>query len=227
MPDNIEDLEHIQSVNLASGDALLVIDMQNDFMPGGALPVPDGDIIVDGVNRVMEIFHGLGLPVILSQDWHPSDHLSFASMHEGKRPFDTFEAPGIGPVLWPDHCVMGTPGADFHKDLKSYLAHLIIRKGYHREVDSYSCFMENDMKTETGLDGYLRSRGIERIFTCGLAMDYCVYFTAMDGRKKGFEVYYIYDLTKPVASPEGSVSTALEKMTKSGVSFIKAVAIKP
>ncbi len=222
----IEDIKHIPSVSLVESDALVVVDMQNDFMPGGALPVAEGDTIVGGVNHVMEIFHAKGLSVILSQDWHPMGHLSFASAHDGRKPFDPFEAPGIGPVLWPDHCVMGTHGAEFHKDLRSQLAHAIIRKGYRREVDSYSCFMENDMKTETGLDGYLRSKGVKRIFTCGLAMDYCVYFTAMDGRKKGFEVYYISDLTKPVASPEGSITTALENMTRSGVKFIKAEAVK-
>lgn len=214
-------------VKLEHGDALLVVDMQNDFMPGGALAVREGDTIIHGVNLVMELFSKGDLPVILTQDWHTRDHYSFASAHEGRNPFDLFEAPALGPVLWPDHCVQGSFGADFQPELKTVFANAIIRKGYHTTIDSYSAFLENDMKTSTGLDGYLKSRGIERIFICGLALDYCVFFTATDGIDLGYQVYVIVELTKPVGSPPESISVAMETMTDKGVHFIHADEIKP
>ncbi|HNY63885.1 MAG TPA: bifunctional nicotinamidase/pyrazinamidase [Deltaproteobacteria bacterium] len=213
-------------VRLGRGDALVVVDMQIDFMPGGALAVKDGDAVVAGVNSLMKRFHGAGHPVVLTQDWHAPDHASFASAHTGKNPFEPFEAPGIGPVLWPDHCVQGTPGAEFHKGLKTQYAEAIIRKGLRRDIDSYSGFREHDGKTPTGLDGYLRGRGVERIFLCGLALDYCVFFTAADGADLGYAVYVVMNLTKPVGSPSDSISNALETMTEKGVHFIGSEEIR-
>lgn len=212
--------------HLSQGDALVVVDMQNDFMPGGMLAVSGGDSIIPGVNSVMKLFYRTDLPVILTQDWHPSGHHSFASAHEGKNPFDSIDAPGIGPILWPDHCVVGSPGADFHPDLDTQSAHAIIRKGYHTGVDSYSGFTENDRITPTGLDGYLKAREVTRVFLCGLALDYCVFFTASDAADLGYAVFFIADLTQPVASPPDSVSNALETMTRKGVRFIRAESIR-
>jgi nicotinamidase/pyrazinamidase len=213
-------------VKLGGGDALVVVDMQNDFMPGGALAVKDGDAIIAGVNGQMERFHAAGHPVVLTQDWHTPGHASFASAHVGKNPFEPFEAPGLGPVLWPDHCVQGTPGADFHKRLKTEHAQAVIRKGFHRDIDSYSGFLENDRKTPTGLDGYLRARGVSRLFLCGIALDYCVFFTACDGADLGYAVYVAMNLTKPVGSPSDSISNALETMTEKGVHFIGSEEIR-
>lgn len=208
------------------GDALVVVDMQNDFMPGGALAVKDGDTILHGVNEVMEIFRASRLPIVLTQDWHTPGHYSFASAHVGMNPFDPFEAPGLGPVLWPDHCVQDTAGAEFHRGLKAGLADAVIRKGFHRVIDSYSGFLENDRHTSTGLDGYLRARGVKRIFLCGLALDYCVFFTAADGAGLGYGVYVIMNLTRPVGSPADSISNALETMTEKGVHFMGSEEIR-
>ncbi len=191
-------------------------------MPGGALPVDSGDTIIAGVNEVMRKFSNHELPIVLTQDWHPLGHRSFASAHAGRQPYDLYEAPGLGPVLWPDHCVQGTHGASLHNDLDTRLAQAITRKGYHLEIDSYSAFLENDHQTETGLDGYLRNRGVERVVVCGLALDYCVFFTACDGAEKGYEVYCLVDLAKAVGAPESSISGALEGMTKKGVKFAKS-----
>jgi nicotinamidase/pyrazinamidase len=213
-------------ITLKPDDALIVVDMQNDFMPGGALPVAAGDTIVPGVNGMMRLFHEASLPVVLTQDWHPPGHRSFASSHTGRIPYDLFEEPGIGPVLWPDHCVQGSDGAGFHRDLQTSYSHLILRKGFHPEVDSYSGFVENDKKTRTGLDGYLRSRGVKRIFLCGLALDYCVFSTASDGIDCGFEVVVFTELSKPVGAPQGSVTTALESMSRKGVAFASAGAVR-
>lgn len=215
-------ISHIGSTSLKRDDALLVVDMQNDFMPDGALPVEAGDAIVTGINRTMKTFHRSGLTVVLTQDWHPANHQSFASAHKGMKPYDPFEAPGIGPVLWPDHCVQGTRGAEFHADLETTLAHAIVRKGYRSEIDSYSGFRDNDKKSSTGLDGFLRGKGISRIFVCGLALDYCVFFTAADGVDMGFEVLAITDLTRAVGEPANSISDALEEMTKRNIQFIKS-----
>ena len=215
-------ISHIGSTSLKRDDALLVVDMQNDFMPDGALPVEAGDAIVTGINRTMKTFHRSGLTVVLTQDWHPANHQSFASAHKGMKPYDPFEAPGIGPVLWPDHCVQGTSGAEFHADLETILAHAIVRKGYRSEIDSYSGFRDNDKKSSTGLDGFLRGKGISRIFVCGLALDYCVFFTAADGVDMGFEVLAITDLTRAVGEPVNSISDALEEMTKRNIQFIKS-----
>ncbi|MFO7965378.1 MAG: bifunctional nicotinamidase/pyrazinamidase [Desulfobacterales bacterium] len=218
----LKGIHHLDSVELRKGDALIVVDIQNDFMPGGALPVDQGDSFVDRVNALMTLFKPHDFPIVFTQDWHPPDHRSFAGQHPGKKPFDPHEEPGIGPVLWPDHVVQGTGGAEFHPDLDIRFAEAIIRKGYHTAIDSYSGFLENDHKTETGLDGYLHNRGVKRIFICGLAADYCAYFTAADGAEKGYEVFYLSDLTYPVGSPPDSVEKAIEDMQNKGVLFVKS-----
>ena len=219
---DLKGVQHLDIVELQKGDALLVVDMQNDFMPGGALAVERGDVFLEQVNALMALFKEHGLPVGFTQDWHPPDHNSFASQHPGKEPFELHEERGIGPVLWPDHVVQGTWGAEFHSDLDTRYADAIIRKGYHTKVDSYSGFLENDHVTETGLDGYLRGRDVKRIFICGLAADYCAYFTAADGAEKGYETFYLSDLTNPVGSPPDSVEKAVKDMQQKGVQFVKS-----
>lgn len=223
---NLNGIDYLDSAAITPEDALVVVDVQNDFMPEGALPVAGGDTIVPGINRLMKAFFEMGYTVVLTQDWHPPRHRSFAGAHEGKKPYDPYREEGIGPVLWPDHCVQGDSGADFHRELAEQYAHAVIRKGYRTAVDSYSGFLENDHRTETGLDGYLKCRGVKRIFLCGLALDYCVYFTAVDGAAKGYEVFCIVDLTMPVNAPGNSVSDALSSMTKKGIRFLKAVGVQ-
>ncbi|HTH54262.1 MAG TPA: bifunctional nicotinamidase/pyrazinamidase [Edaphobacter sp.] len=182
-------------MNLRPTDVLLVIDMQNDFCPGGALAVDRGDEIVPLINRLGQQFEH----VILTQDWHPANHISFASSHSGKQPFETTEVTYGTQTLWPDHCVQGTPGADFHPDLNLPHAEMIVRKGFRRHIDSYSAFLEDDHTTPTGLAGYLRERGLERLFLCGLAYDFCVRFSAVDGVAGGFECLVVEDATRAVA----------------------------
>ncbi|MHA2253306.1 MAG: bifunctional nicotinamidase/pyrazinamidase [Candidatus Kariarchaeaceae archaeon] len=214
------DVQWISSVNITENDVLLVVDVQNDFLEGGALEVKGGNEIINGVNTLGNLFKDKGARIIFTQDWHPSDHYSFASSHNDKEPFDPISGvSGIGPVVWPDHCVQGTKGAQFHSDLDESLPHLIIRKGYHRRIDSYSALLENDMKTETGLAGYLGSLGIKRIFVCGLALDYCVNFSAQDARKKGYEVIVVHDLTRGIA--ETSVNESMIDMNDLDIQFIK------
>jgi nicotinamidase/pyrazinamidase len=215
-----------KGVGIRPDDALIIVDVQNDFMPDGALPVAEGDLIVPGINKLVEKFHSLGNIIVLTQDWHTPDHQSFASAHKGKKPYEPFSSEGIGPVLWPDHCVRGTPGAGFHRDLNTDFAKLIIRKGTNSKIDSYSAFIENDKKTKTGLSGYLSTVGIKRIFLCGLALDYCVYYSAIDGKRLGFNAILLIDLAKPVGAPEGNVSRVLEDMTARGILFTKAGQIK-
>lgn len=224
---NIDDLEIEESVKINKRDVLLIIDMQNDFMPGGALAVEEGNTIIDGINQLAEIFHKKNASVILSQDWHPKNHSSFASSHSGKNPGDEYRSNNgaIGPVLWPDHCVQGTYGADFHKDLKKIYASAIIRKGWNLKVDSYSAFLENDKKSETGLAGYLESIKANRIFICGLALDYCCYYSAIDGEDFGFKIYFLVDLTKGIDLPPGNISNALENMKNKGIKFVKKKSI--
>ncbi|EPX82807.1 Nicotinamidase [Salipiger mucosus DSM 16094] len=164
--------------------ALIVVDVQNDFCPGGALGVAEGDAVVAPINAMMGAFDA----VILTQDWHPAGHSSFASEHPGRAPMETVEMPYGPQVLWPDHCVQGSPGAAFHADLDTTRAELIIRKGFRPGIDSYSAFFENDHETPTGLEGYLRSRGIGRLTMVGLATDFCVNFSAVDAAKLGFDV---------------------------------------
>jgi nicotinamidase/pyrazinamidase len=194
--------------------ALLVIDVQYDFCPGGALAVPGGDEIVPGINALMKEFPA----VILTQDWHPEGHSSFASQHAGKAPMEMIEMPYGPQVLWPDHCVQGSRGAEFHDDLNVDRADLIIRKGFRREVDSYSAFFDNDHETPTGLEGYLRTRGIEKVTLVGLATDFCVNFSAVDAAKLGFETEVREDLTRAI-DLDGSLAAARDGMRAAGVTL--------
>ena len=193
-------------------DALLVVDVQNDFMPGGALAVPGGDEIVPLVNRLAAGFAN----VILTQDWHPAGHISFASSHPGRKPLETKKLRYGLQVLWPVHCVQGTEGAALHRDLSIPHAQLLIRKGCHRRVDSYSAFLEADRKTRTGLDGYLKSRGIQRVFCAGLATDFCVAWTALDARRFGFQAVVIEDGCRAI-DVDGSLDAAWKEMIKADV----------
>jgi nicotinamidase/pyrazinamidase len=187
-------------MQLRPTDALLVIDMQRDFLPGGALAVTEGDVILPGINALAVQFDH----VILTQDWHPLHHISFASTH-GLQPFtDTVEAPYGTQVLWPDHCIQGTAGAEFHPGLSIPHAELILRKGFRKGIDSYSAFTENDQKTQTGLAGYLRERGLSRLFFTGLAYDFCVGFSALAAARLGFESIVIKDLSRAVNLSPGS-----------------------
>ena len=194
-------------------DVLLIVDVQNDFCPGGALAVPDGDAIIPAVNRLARSF----AHVILTQDWHPRGHASFASSHPGKRPFDAIEVSYGTQILWPDHCVQGTRGASFHPELDVPHAELVVRKGFRSAIDSYSAFRENDRLTPTGLGGYLRERGLERITMCGLATDFCVAFSAIDGREAGFEVTVVTGACRGI-DIDGSVVRAMRSMSEAGVS---------
>jgi nicotinamidase/pyrazinamidase len=193
--------------------ALIVIDVQNDFCPGGALAVPEGDQIVPGINALMERFDA----VILTQDWHPAGHSSFASSH-GAAPMTLTEMPYGPQVLWPDHCVQGTPGAAFHADLMTDRADLIIRKGYNPAIDSYSAFFENDKTTPTGLEGYLRTRGIDSLTMVGLATDFCVNYSAVDAARLGFAVTVRQDLCRAIDF-DGSLEAALHGMAQAGVTL--------
>lgn len=198
-------------------DALIVIDVQNDFCPGGALAVPEGDAIVPGINALMERFDA----VILTQDWHPADHLSFASQHPGKAPLEMTEMPYGPQVLWPDHCVQGTRGAEFHAELNTDRADLIIRKGFRRQIDSYSAFFENDQTTPTGLEGYLRSRGLTALTFVGLATDFCVNFSVLDARRLGFEATVRTDLCRAI-DLDGSLAAATQAMAEAGADLSAA-----
>ncbi|MBO0661129.1 bifunctional nicotinamidase/pyrazinamidase [Jiella sp. MQZ9-1] len=194
-----------------AGDALVIVDVQTDFCQGGPLAVPDGDAVVPLINRLAPAF-----PVLaVTQDWHTPAHVSFASSH-GKQPFETVELAYGTQILWPDHCIMGTPGAALHPDLYIPNAQMIVRKGFHPEVDSYSAFLEADTTTHTGLAGYLKERGVTRLFVCGLATDYCVGWTAMDGRKAGFEVVVIEDACRAI-DLNGSLDAAWQAMADAGV----------
>jgi len=193
-------------------EALIVIDVQNDFCPGGALAVAEGDSIVPGINALMEDFAA----VILTQDWHPAGHSSFASEHPGKAPFDMVEMPYGPQVLWPDHCIQGGLGAAFHPGLATDRADLIVRKGFRRAIDSYSAFFENDHETPTGLEGYLRSRGISALTLVGLATDFCVSYSAVDAAKLGFAATVREDLCRDI-DLNGSLAAARQGMTAAGV----------
>ena len=195
--------------------ALIVIDVQNDFCPNGALAVTAGDEIVAPINAVMADFEA----VILTQDWHPAGHSSFASTHQDKGPFEVTEMPYGPQVLWPDHCVQGTQGAAFHSDLNTDRADMIVRKGYTPSIDSYSAFFENDHKTPTGLDGYLRTRGITTLTLVGLATDFCVNFSAVDAAKLGYDVTVRQGLCRAI-DLDGSLAAALSGMTAAGVTLI-------
>ena len=191
--------------------ALLIVDVQNDFCPGGALEVPNGDQIVPIINRLSADFD----VVIQTQDWHPAGHSSFASSHNGKAPFETTEMPYGTQVLWPDHCVQGSDGAAFHPDLETDRSQLIIRKGFRKAIDSYSAFYENDDQTTTGLTGYLKARGIETLYAVGLATDFCVKWSVIDGLSEGFDVNVVEDAVKGI-DIDGSVQKAWTEMLEAG-----------
>lgn len=174
--------------------ALIIVDVQNDFTPGGSLAVKDGDTIIPRINALQERFD----LIVATQDWHPADHKSFASQHEGKNTFDEIELNGHAQTLWPDHCVQGTKGADFHPDLNTKKIQTIIRKGMQREVDSYSAFFDNNHQNATGLHGWLQEKKVNEVFVCGLAADFCVYFTAMDALKLGYKTHILERATKAI-----------------------------
>ena len=195
-------------------EALVVIDVQNDFCPGGALAVAGGDEIVPIVNGLIQSFDH----VVLTQDWHPAGHSSFASSHPGKQPFETIAMPYGPQTLWPDHCVQGTPGALFHPDLVWTKAELVIRKGFRKEIDSYSAFYENDHATPTGLGGYLKERGISKVTMVGLATDFCVAFSALDARRLGFDVTVRLDACRAI-DLGGSLAAMTARMREAGVTL--------
>ena len=198
-------------------DILLVVDIQNDFCPGGGLSVPRGDEVVPLINGLAEKF----AHVVLTQDWHPRGHLSFASSHPGTKPYQTIEVAYGTQVLWPDHCVQATRGADFRDDLKIPHAELVLRKGYHREIDSYSAFYENDRKTHTGLAGYLRERGFKRVFLAGLAFDFCVRYSAEDAKREGFTAIVIEDACRGI-DVDGSMAATRAIFKTLGIPSVAA-----
>lgn len=196
--------------------ALIVVDIQNDFLPGGALAVPRGDETVAIANRLMSLFP----TVVLTADWHPADHASFASQHAGKSPYDVVPMPYGNQVLWPEHCVAGTSGADFAAGLETVRAHAVIRKGTDKNCDSYSGFLAADRKTPTGLAGYLKSRGVTTVFVCGLATDFCVAWTAQDASAAGFKTYLIEDASRAIDAG-GALAAAMAGLKTAGVGVIE------
>jgi nicotinamidase/pyrazinamidase len=203
------------TVHPTEQEVLLVIDVQNDFCPGGALAVPDGDAVVPVINRLARDF----AHVVLTQDWHPVGHSSFASAHPGQVALTTIEMPYGPQILWPDHCVQGTEGAAFHSGLDLPRAELVLRKGYHPGIDSYSAFRENDRRTATGLAAYLRERGFERVTLCGLATDFCVLYSALDAAAAGFATTLVLDACRGI-DHEGSLARAIDQMRTAGVVLI-------
>ncbi|MEB0045264.1 MULTISPECIES: bifunctional nicotinamidase/pyrazinamidase [unclassified Pseudomonas] len=200
--------------------ALLVIDVQNDFIPGGQLAVPEGDAIVPLVNRLGRHFK----QVIITQDWHPAGHASFASSHPGRQPFERTQLPYGEQTLWPEHCVQGSHGAALHGDLHLPHAQLILRKGYNPSIDSYSAFVEADGTTTTGLAGYLKERGIDTVYLVGLALDFCVMFSALDARAAGFNACVVMDACRAI-DLEGSRALAIQRMQVAGVELIQSTAL--
>ena len=194
--------------------ALIIIDMQNDFCTGGALAVKDGEKIIQCINDAQKEFK----TIILTQDWHPQEHSSFASNH-GAEPYTNIEMGYGSQILWPDHCVQGSTGANFHRDLNTNKSDLILRKGSNPKIDSYSAFFENDKNTTTGLEGYLIKKDIKRLYLCGLAFDYCVFYSALDGANLGFEVFVFKDLTKAIDLND-SKKTAKKSMIEKGIKLI-------
>ena len=207
-------------MHLHSTDALLLIDLQPDFMPGGALAVPGGDEILPGINSLARRFEH----VVLTQDWHPPGHISFASAHAGKQPYEQVDAPYGPQTLWPEHCLQHTAGAALAPELDVPHAELILRKGFRREIDSYSAFLENDHRTATGLAGYLRERGLRRLFLAGLAYDFCVRFSAVDGRARGFATVVVEDVTRAVGLP-GSVAETDAALAEAGIPRIQTASL--
>ena len=204
-------------MRVTSQDVLLVIDVQNDFCPGGQLAVARGDEVVPLINATAPVFNH----VLFTQDWHAPHHHSFASAHPGKRPFDQIHLPHGPQTLWPDHCVQGTPGADFHPALQLTQAELILRKGFRPAIDSYSAFLENDKSSATGLAGYLRERGFTRVFLAGLAYDYCVGYSALDARRLGFSAVIIRDACRAI-DLNGSVSQIEGEFAAAGVDLVNS-----
>ena len=196
-------------------DVLLVIDVQNDFCPDGSLGVKDGDKIIKNINSIQEQFNN----VVLTQDWHPKNHSSFVTEYKDKEVFSTVKMPYGDQTIWPAHCIQGTKGADFHKDLNTLKANTIIRKGFRREIDSYSAFWENDRVTPTGLEGSLKSLGVTRVFVCGLALDFCVAYSAIDSSIAGFDTFVLMNATKPVDLP-GSIDATLEAFKKYNINKV-------
>ena len=207
-------------VTLGASDVLLAVDVQNDFCPGGKLPVPSGHEVVPVINRIAKRF----AHVILTKDWHPAGHHSFASSHSGRQPFDTIEVAYGSQILWPDHCVQATRGAQFRDDLHIPHAELVLRKGFRPTIDSYSAFYENDRATATGLAGYLRERGLARVFLAGLAFDFCVRYSAEDARKGGFDVLVIEDACRGI-DVAGSIAATRESLAAVGVACVGQDAI--
>lgn len=202
-------------MKISERDVLLVIDVQNDFCTGGALAVPGGEKVVPAINRIAQKFDN----VVLTQDWHPPDHVSFASNQAHKQPFDEIELEYGAQVLWPDHCVQGSAGAEFHRDLELKRASLVVRKGMHREIDSYSAFFENDRRTPTGLLGYLRERELKTVFIAGLALDFCVRYSAEDARNAGLEVAVIEDACRGI-DLDGSIAATHRSFKALGVPVV-------
>jgi len=207
-----------ENAMIGGGDVLIVVDIQNDFCPGGALAVPRGDEVVPIINRLAARFRN----VVLTQDWHPRGHFSFASSHPGKKPYDTVAAPYGPQILWPDHCVQDSKGAAFHPTLDIPHAALVLRKGTHATIDSYSTFYENDRKTPTGLVGYLHERGFSRLFLAGLAFDFCVRYSAEDAQREGFTVFVVEDACRGI-DIDGSVAATRASLASRGVACISAL----
>jgi nicotinamidase/pyrazinamidase len=208
-------------MQIRNDDVLLIIDVQNDFCPGGALAVADGDAVVPVVNRLAEKFDH----VVLTQDWHPAGHSSFATSHPGSAPFASISMPYGQQTLWPDHCIQGSAGAAFHPKLETTRAELVIRKGFRPEIDSYSAFYENDRKTPTGLSGYLRERGLRRIFMAGLATDYCVHYSVVDARRLGFDTVLVEAGCRAI-DLAGSLAAAWAAMGDAGVQRVSDLATR-
>ena len=208
-------------MQIRNDDVLLIIDVQNDFCPGGALAVADGDAVVPVVNRLAEKFDH----VVLTQDWHPAGHSSFATSHPGSAPFASISMPYGQQTLWPDHCIQGSAGAAFHPKLETTRAELVIRKGFRPEIDYYSAFYENDRKTPTGLSGYLRERGLRRIFMAGLATDYCVHYSAVDARRLGFDTVLVEAGCRAI-DLAGSLAAAWAAMGDAGVQRVSDLATR-
>ncbi|GLR91345.1 bifunctional nicotinamidase/pyrazinamidase [Bradyrhizobium iriomotense] len=202
-------------MKISDRDVLLVIDVQNDFCTGGALAVPGGERVVPAINRIAQKFAN----VVLTQDWHPADHVSFASNHPNKRPFEAIDLDYGVQVLWPTHCVQGTPGAEFHPDLDVRRPSLVVRKGFRRGIDSYSALFENDHRTPTGLLGYLRERELKTVFVAGLALDFCIRFSAEDARKAGLEVAVVEDACRGI-DLDGSVAATHQSFKALGIPVV-------
>ena len=207
--------------------ALLLIDVQNDFCPGGALAVKEGSMVIEPLNRLVSLFAGNNGRVIATQDWHPGDHVSFASSHKDRKPGETIDLPAVkNQVLWPGHCVQGTAGAAFHEKLDTSKVCMIIRKGLRRELDSYSAFFENDRKTPTGLEGFLKTLSINTVVLAGLATDYCVLYSALDAASLGHKTIVISDAVRGVNFPHGSIDNAMRLLKEAGVTVMESEGIK-